>query len=231
MGGRKRDLEKMKRLGGVGKDNLGILFVVAILLVSPSIVSATVVSFDMTVIFEGPGVPTNPSPWVNATFNDGGSAGTVDLTISAPGLAGNPEKISGLYFNLDPALDPTQLLFSAPTLISGAFKDPVISLGVDSFKADGDGFFDILLDFDPDGPALAFNGGDVVQYTITLASLTADSFCLPSTPDEGVGEYCAAAHLLSLGVAQDSAWVATPEPATILLIGLGGIFVMRKRRH
>jgi len=131
--------------GGCRTRNLGVLSVVASLLVFPSIVSATIVSLDFSVIFEGPGVPTNPPPWINATFDDGGTPGTVDLTISAPGLNGNPEKISGLYFNLDPVLDPTQLLFSVPTVISGAFEDPLISLGVDSFKADGDGLFDIFV--------------------------------------------------------------------------------------
>ncbi|MHC4844081.1 MAG: PEP-CTERM sorting domain-containing protein, partial [Planctomycetota bacterium] len=156
--------------------------------------------------------------------------------ISAPGLAANPEKVAGLYFNLDSALDPTQLLFSSSTK-TGQFDDPVISLGVDSFKADGDGFFDILFDFDKDGWKRAFNGGDVLEYTITLASLTADSFRFLSSPDGDPGEYIVAAHLLSLGAAGDSAWISTigvdpiPEPATLFLLGFGSIVLMRKKRH
>ena len=102
----------------------------------------TVVSFDMTVIFEGPGVPWNPAPWVNATFDDGGSAGTVTLTLTTGGLAVGTEKVAVWYFNLDPALDPTQLVFSAPIKSgNGAspwFDDPIISKGVDSYQADGD---------------------------------------------------------------------------------------------
>jgi hypothetical protein len=147
--------------------------------------SATLLSFDMTVIYEGPGVPKNPPPWVNATFDDGGTAGAVDLTISVLGLSGNNEKVAGVYFNLDPALVPGDLSFSDPTLISGDFEDPVISLGIDSFKVNGDGFFDILIEFNQDRWDKAFNGGDAVQYAITLAGLTANSFDFPSAPDGG----------------------------------------------
>jgi len=88
-----------------------------------------------------------------------------------------------------------------------------------------------LFDFNPDGTEKAFNGGDAVQYTITLAGITADSFYFQCAPDAGVGECYTAAHLLSLGANEDSAWITVPEPATILLLGLGGIIIMRKRRH
>jgi hypothetical protein len=210
-----------------------ILVVVVVMGVGLCSAQAALVSFDMSVIFTGPGVLTNPPPWLNATFDDGGSAGTVDLTISAIGLDVDNEKVQGVYFNLDPALDPTQLVFSAPikTETSG-FEDPGINLGTDSFKADGDGYFDILISFNPDGLGVAFNGGESVQYTITLAGLTADSFDFISAPDGGKGEYVTAAHLLSLGVTgeYDSAWVAIPEPGTIVLLGFGSLTLLRRKR-
>lgn len=192
---------------------------------------ATILTFDMSVIFEGPGVPTNElgsPPWVQVEFDDGGTSGTVTMTISAPGLESNPEKISQMYFNLDPLLDPTQLVFS-DLAMSTNILEPDISLGTDLYKADGDGFFDILLAFNTNGPALAFNGGDTIEYTISLSGLTADSFDFVSAADGGPGEFYVAAHLLSLGTAQDSAHVTVPEPTTIALLALGGLW-FRKRK-
>jgi hypothetical protein len=173
-------------------------------------------------------VPTNPPPWLNATFDDGGSAGTVDLTITALGLTAG-EKVAGVYFNLDPVLNPALLAFSAPTK-TGTFENPTISKGLNGFKADGDGFYDILIAFNNDGATKAFNGGEAVKYTITLASLTANSFDFVSAPDGGEGEYKTAAHLQSLGTCGNSAWVTTPEPATICLLGLGALSLLRRKR-
>lgn len=192
---------------------------------------ANIVTFNMSLIFEGPGIPTNElgsPPWVQVEFDDGGTPGTVDLTISAPGLESNPEKISQVYFNLDPLLDPTLLVFS-DLVMSTNILEPDISLGTDLYKADGDGFFDILLAFNTNGSALAFNGGDTIEYTISLSGLTADSFNFLSAADGGPGEYYVAAHLLSLGTAQDSAHVSVPEPMTIALLALGGLW-FRKRK-
>ncbi|MHC4132834.1 MAG: PEP-CTERM sorting domain-containing protein [Planctomycetota bacterium] len=217
---------RLKGKRRVVKPFLGFLMVFLCICSVPT--SATIVSFDMDTIFEGPGVPANPPPWMNITFDDGGTDGTVDLTISAPGLDGNNEKVSAVYINLDAALDPTQLVFSTPSK-TGSFDDPVISLGVDAFHADGDGLYDILFDFHNDGLTRAFNGLESVQYTITLDSLTANSFDFTSSPDGGVGEYYAAAHILGLGETEDSAWI-TPEPTTITLLGLGSLVFLRKRR-
>ncbi|MHC4636075.1 MAG: PEP-CTERM sorting domain-containing protein [Planctomycetota bacterium] len=216
----------MKRAAGV-KAFLCFIVIITCLCSLPA--SATIVSFDLSFIFEGPGVPTNPPPWMIATFDDGGTLGTVDLTISAPGLDGDNEKCAGIYFNLDPDLDPTLLAFSDPTK-TGTFDDPIINRGANGHKADGDGYYDIRLDFGPDGSTRAFNGGDVVQYTITLASLTANSFDFLSKTGGGTGPFQAAAHLLSLGATQESAWITTPEPATIFLFGLGALTLLRKRK-
>ena len=202
-------------------------------------VQAALVSFDMSVIYSGTGVPMNPPPWLNATFVDV-SPSHVDLTISAVGLTGG-EKVEGVYFNLAPALNPAQLAFSAPTK-TGAFANPTISHGsiskpYDQYKADGDGKYDILIAFNTDGLTNAFNGGEAVKYTITLASLTANSFDFISAPGGGAGEYKTAAHLQALQGLQalgcptgDSAWVTTPEPATMALLGLGALSLLQRKR-
>jgi len=212
-------------------------FLTVILCVCSVPVSAAIVSFDMSVIFgDDGGVPTNPSPWLNATFDDGETPGTVTLTVTVLNLVG-PEKVGGVYFNLDPVFDQDDLdamAFSAPSKTGSGdspwFNDPGISKVIDGYKADGDGYFDILIDFHDDGPSKAFTAGDAVEYTITLASLTANSFDFPSAVSGGQGVYNAAAHLKGLGEFEESAWVTTPEPATICLLGIGGLLLRRKRR-
>jgi hypothetical protein len=164
---------------------------------------------------------------VNVTFDDGGSSGSVDLKITTPGLTVN-EKIWAIYLNLDPDLDPTQLLFT-DLIKTGLFLDPKVSKGIDKFKADGDGYYDILIEFDQDGADFAYNGGETVEYTVSLTGLTASSFDFVSAPDGGEGEYNIAAHLQNLGTSGDSAWATTPEPATLFLLAAGAAAVLRRR--
>ncbi|MGA2323295.1 MAG: PEP-CTERM sorting domain-containing protein [Sedimentisphaerales bacterium] len=202
--------------------------IAALSVIPVSNVQATIVSLNMGVIFTGDGVPTNPAPWLKATFDDGGSSGSVVLTITAVGLTGG-EKVNEVLFNLDPALNPALLAFSAPTK-TGSFEDPDISKGVDSFKADGDGYYDILIAFNTDGMMDAFNGGESVKYTITLASLTANSFDFVSAPGGGTGQYITAAQLQALGTSGNSAWVTTPEPATLSLLAVGAAALLRRRK-
>jgi len=201
--------------------------IAALSVIPVSNVQATIVSLNMGVIFTGDGVPTNPAPWLKATFDDGGSSGSVVLTITAVGLTGG-EKVNEVLFNLDPALNPAQLAFSAPTK-TGSFADPDISKGVDSFKADGDGYYDILIAFSTKNQE-AFYGGDAVKYTITLASLTANSFVFVSAPGGGTGQYITAAQIQALGTSGNSAWVTTPEPATLSLLAFGAAALLRRRK-
>jgi hypothetical protein len=209
---------------------LAVIAALSVIFVSST--QAGMVSFNMGAMFSWTGTPTYAPPWLNAKFVDV-SPGQVELTISAIGL-GLGEKIDGVYLNLDPVLNPFQLAFSAPTK-TGTFANPIISHGTsskpyDQYKADGDGKYDILIAFDTT-TAGAFNGGEAVKYTITLASLTANSFDFLSKPAGGNGPFVTAAHILDTGgVSGTSAWVTTPEPATICILGLGALSLLRRRR-
>ncbi|MBN2272676.1 MAG: PEP-CTERM sorting domain-containing protein [Sedimentisphaerales bacterium] len=190
--------------------------------------SATL-SYNLEMEFSGATPPAGATPWLNATFDDGGTAGSVTLTLTATNLILD-EFVGAWMFNLDPILDPNQLVFSLPTK-TGSFDAPVISTSVDAYKADGDGYFDIQLDFATGGGASArFGLGEAAQYSITgIGSLTADSFGFLSAIGSGKDPLPTAAHIQSIG--EDSGWITVPEPATLALLGMGCLgLLLRKRR-
>lgn len=201
-----------------------------------------VITFSLTEEFSGGTPPegTVPPPWLTVTLDDGAddTDGIVTLTLAATNLT-DAEFVSPWYLNLDPLLDPASLLFSSPTK-TGTFDAPTISTGVNKFKADGDGKYDILFAFataDKDGGSHRFGVGDSVQYTVTgIASLTAASFNFLSALDGGYGPFLTAARVQSIGSGGDSGWIATgyvggaPEPATLSLLALGGVALLARRR-
>ncbi len=201
-------------------------------------VQASVVSLSFNTVFgASPVPPTNPGPWVKAIFTDV-SPGVVDLKISVVGLT-DGEKVGEVDLNLDPSLNPYLLAFSDP-IKTGSFADPAVNHGTsshpyDQYKADGDGKYDIQIAFDTT-TAGAFNNGEVVEYTISLASLTASSFDVLSTSGGGYGPYLAVTHLQDTGgTSGNSCWAYAvhggdiPEPATIGLLGLGVLGLRRRK--
>ncbi|MDY7011056.1 MAG: PEP-CTERM sorting domain-containing protein [Planctomycetota bacterium] len=211
------------------------IIVCALLMVFSYGAQGAVVSFDLSVEFSGATPPAGAEPWLNATFDDEGSAGSVTLTLTTTptpttGLTGT-ESVSEWMFNLDPSLNPTELIFSSPTK-TGSFDNPVINTGVDAFKANGAGYFDIEFAFIiGGGPSTRFGAGDVIEYAITgIDSLTAESFNFLCTSAEH-GPFPTSAHVQSIGDEEDSGWVTVPEPATLSLLVLGGLGILKRRRR
>ena len=205
------------------------LFATATLLASAASINAGVLKFDMSVEFSGATPPAGVSPWISATLDDGGTPGSVTLTLENTNLIAS-EFIDAWYLNLDDSLDVTDLIFSAPSK-TGTFSDPSISLSQNAFKADGDGRYDILIDFAQSGPN-RFGVGESVQFTITgIANLLASDFNFLSAPDGGNGPFLAAAHVQGIGSGgNDSGWVTTPEPGSLALLGLGAVTLLRRRK-
>jgi hypothetical protein len=182
-------------------------------------------------VFSGQSMPpAQAGPWVSATFLDA-SPGTVLLTVTNVGLSSG-EFISGLYFNLNPADKATDLSFGLVSS-SGSFAAPTISLGADSFKADGDGKYDVLLDFGT-ANGTTFAADDSITYQITgIPNLVASDFNFLSAPAGGAGPYYAAAHYQGtppnnggscwIQPSQGPISVLIPEASSGSLVGLAAV--------
>ena len=204
---------------------------------------ATMKQIIIDQVFSGSVTPTGSQPWLTAIFEDTGlPPGEVKVTLSVTGLV-QPEKVDEWDFNVDngstgnPAIDPTTLAFSAPTK-TGTFDDPTINTGINAFKADGDGKYDIQFMFST-ANGHEFGAGESVMYTITgPASLTAESFSFLSQPAGGAGPFYSAAHILSIGQGGNSVWASpisppgtpAPEPAAIVLGLMAGCAAIGLRR-
>jgi hypothetical protein len=227
----KRSIQKMKK--AIFSFGVGVVACTLGSLSPKAYGTGFVYQFDNS--FSG-GVPGGHAPWVGATFQD--SSQGVLLTVDNGGLIGT-EFLSELYLNINPA-DNTKISSLKFTLEgeTAGVSAPTIQTGVDHFKADGDGLYDVLFSF-ATANAGRFGAGDSVTYLISgIPGLTAADFQFLSTPDGGHGPFDAAGHIQGIQCMDDSGWIdpsmgplpiATPEPAaTAVLIVATGVFGLRR---
>lgn len=219
------------------------LFISCAMLASSSAFAA-VVELDFTLSF-GTTPATGPAPWLEAEIDDSmGEADTVRLTITTLGSLAAAD-VTELYFNLNPALDPAFLTFTRVTPVSADLGTISVLSQANTYRAGGDGYFDIFLNLPTGGNAQRLNANETLVYDITYTgdlsavgnSLSAASFFFLSDPGPGnnPGPFLAAAHIQSTGSdTEGSDWVAAvPIPAAIWLLvsslGMFG-FITRRRR-
>jgi hypothetical protein len=158
-----------------------------------------------------------------------GVGDSVQVSIDLTGL-NSVEYIKELYLNTNTEVQPALSSASAPTSLDD------VSYGLGAFKADGDGFHDLLLEFSPDAGA-RMTGGAVYTLTLSGSGLDASDFDDLGT-DSPKGQFHAVAKINSTGTGGGSDWVGDggdpiPEPSGVVLFSAGMAVVatsMRRRR-
>jgi hypothetical protein len=216
----------------IGKIMIGSLSLAA--LASPT--SAAQTTIPLNYVFSGT-APAAASPWLSLILQDINPT-TVRLTMDATGLS-NQEFVSAWYVNFNPSLSATGLNFS---IIQNPTQLTVVDIGkgTNAFKADGDGFFDILFDFPPPPGSFAakFTDGEKVIVDVSRAGgLSIADFLYQSVNGPANNNaYFTAAHVQGIG--NDSGWVGArtaviPEPSTYALCAGGlvlGYILVRRRK-
>lgn len=199
-----------------------LLILLNLFLILPINSNADSITFYLNYTFSGDS-PQGSPPWLVANFEDIGT-NWVKLTLRATGLINNEfikggtKESKGWFFNFNDNLDLNLLSFE----YKEGEKASEIGKSKNSYKADGDGEFDILFSWEN-----KFIKDSYVIYEITSSTqnFSAIDFKFFSNQGGGEGIYYSAAHIQGIEIGK-SGWigakeVTVPEAGIFMLLGLG----------
>jgi hypothetical protein len=187
---------------------------------------ASTVIWDLALEFSGAATPAGA---VKVTIKDvtAPPADAVDITFDfiSGGTLSSFEFIDEITLNFDPEGSVGTLSFTPQSGNTAPLA--TISAGANSYKADGDGNYDLKFDF-PSAGGSRFTWGESITYRATgVTGMTASSFVALSQPAGGSGPFYVAAHVQGIGpTGNQSGWVTrVPVPAALPLVlaGLAGL--------
>ena len=202
---------------------------------------ASMMTYGLGTAFTGKVDPSSPLPsngWLTATFDDGGGSGKVIVTLTS-GLGVASEFISQVNFNVNPAIDPSDLAIHWTGGTSNGIVTKIVATDQDKQKAGSSHGYDIELQFKTSAAGRFDGVGETVILMLTGSGLTAGDFAYLNT---GSGDSAhVAAHIQGIPVTlpdpEDSTWIkdptAVPIPAAAWLLGsglLGLVGIRRKER-
>jgi len=185
--------------------------------------------------------PTEATPWLTALFenpDDGISGYSFDkgvlLTLSAPNLSAT-EFVSNWYFNFNPLKDLDGLIFTFLDGVSTTASDSDDYVSEKGFKAGAGLTFNVNIPY-PTANKNRFGDNGVSRILITSVGFDIFDQDFNTPVYKHDAEFISVAHIQGIN-SQDSAWVKgydppmpTPEPAGVILLGMGilGMLIMGK---
>lgn len=177
-------------------------------------------------VYPGQAVFSAPGPWATLTITNGVNSGDVDFSITNNMPFGSGNFLGDLLLNT--LVDPVGMTMTNPVHVDSFTSG-------ENFQTDAGTMFDAEIAFPGGGGHLiptATPWIPVATWTLHQAGLTENSFNAYSTPHDGNKPALALLHLQGLAnIDSTKAVPSVPEPATLVLIGLGVSGLLRRRNR